>query len=179
MNDLRRRLRSGLSPSPARRAGFTMIEILVTIAIMAGLTVVLLVGANRMLADRARAPDEVFWAVVAEARKQALTRECEVWLSFDNDEKQFRAVTAEGWKSFPLPAGMDFRLEFLGTTKGERTIMIAGQLLEANVLKGVRFFDDGTCSPFRAQLQLPGRPAEVFEVDPWTCAPVLHGEAGP
>ncbi len=149
---------------------------MVVIALVGLLASVLAVGASQLLRDRKVLPEDVVWEAIAKAREFALLHETEVWLSFDNEEHVFRAVTALGSRDIPVPEETDFELEFLSLNKGERTIMIGGQLLEAGTLKGVRFFGDGTCSPFRAQLLVPGEQPLVLEIDPWTCAPVLRNE---
>ena len=151
---------------------------MVTLALIGLLAATLAVAATQMLAKRKITPETVFWEAISQARTFALQHECELWLSLDNQEDTFHATTALGSQSFPLPDGMAFELEFLGVTKGERTIMVGGTLLEANVIQGVRFFGDGTCSPFRAQLIEPGQQPVVFEIDPWTCAPVLRNKEG-
>ena len=182
----RRPWRSGnalaLAPSLTRhrdgRVGFTLLEIMVTLALIGLLAATLAVAATQMLAKRKTTPEVVFWEAISQARTFALQHECDLWLSFDNQEDTFIATTELGTKTFPLPDGMAFELEFLGMAKGARSIMIGGTLLEANTIKGVRFFGDGTCTPFRAQLVEPGQQPVVFEIDPWTCAPVLRNKEG-
>lgn len=156
--------------------GFTLLEIMAVIGLMGLLAAVLSVGVSRALQDRSESADDVFWYAIGEARKFALMNQTEVRLTFDNQEQVFRASTPLGEKVFPLPPGMEFDLEFLGVGKGTRSIMIGGILLEASELKHVRFFDDGTCTPFRAQLRVNDGQPIVYEIDPWTCAPVLRGE---
>ncbi len=151
---------------------------MVVIALIGLLAGVLSVGASQLMRDRKELPEDIVWSAIGEARRFALLHETEVWLSYDNQENVFHASTALGSQTFPVPEGVDFELEFLGMSKGNRTIMIGGTLLEAGELKGVRFFGDGTCVPFRAQLTEPGQQPIVLEVDPWTCAPVLRGEEG-
>lgn len=150
---------------------------MVVIGLIGLLATVLTVGSTRLLLDRKESPHDVFWSAVGEARKYALQHETEVFLSFDNQGRMFKTSTALGTKECPLPGGgMEFELEFLGMAKGARSIMIAGTLLETDTIEGVKFFVDGTCTPFRAQLVLPGKHPVVFEIDPWTCAPMLQEE---
>ncbi|WP_221029588.1 type II secretion system protein [Actomonas aquatica] len=162
-------------PSRVRR-GFTLLEIMVVIALIGFLAAVLAVGASTMLRERKVLPEDVAWEAIRKAREFALLHETEVWLSWDNEERVFRASTAAGSETFPVPEEMDFDLEFLGTSKGGRTIMIGGRLLEAGPIDGVRFFGDGTCTPFRVQLVERGVDPTILEVDPWTCAPVLRNK---
>lgn len=164
----------------APRRGFTLLEIILVIALMGLLATVLSVGAASLLRDRAAHPEDVVWSAIAESRKFALLHETEVWLSYDNQERFFTAATALGARQFPVPEGAgEFDLTFLGMAKGEQSILIAGRLIETSTIDGVRFFPDGTCTPFRVQLVEEGKQPEVLEVDPWTCAPALDREATP
>jgi hypothetical protein len=75
---------------------------------------------------------------------------------------------------FPLPAtvGPDFAVSFLSTQKGGSAILIAGQLVETQVISPIIFYGDGTCTAFRAQFQRAGN-THILSIDPWTCAQVL------
>ena len=60
---------SVISARPAGgRRGFTLLEVLVTLALIALLTGVLVVGVSRLLGDRPKTPDELFWGAVEAAR---------------------------------------------------------------------------------------------------------------
>lgn len=171
----RRRFRRQLAgPRPDR--GFTLIEIMVVIALLGALAAILAVGTSRLLLDRGESPVEVFWQAVGEARKQALQNEVDIDLRFDNENQAFIASTLLGEKTIPLPASSRMQLEFLGMAGGGPTILIGGRLVETSQLDQVTFFRDGTCTPFRARLTLDGEQPEILEIDPWTCAPVLRDE---
>lgn len=173
--NFRRRFRP-VSSSRATPSGFTLIEIIVVIALMGALATVLAVGGSRLVVERQESPEEVFWMAVAEARKFALHHEVDVTLSFDNEEEAFFAVSDLGNKSVPLPSGLSMQLDFLGVNSGDQTIMIGGSLIEANTLQAVTFYSDGTCMPFRARLEVEARQPVILEIDPWTCAPILRDE---
>ncbi len=173
------RRRFDSSVVPARSAvGFTLIEIIVTIALMGALAAVLALGAANVLNEREDNAVDVFWGAVGEARKFALHHELDVTLSFDDEEQEFLAVTAIGERRVPFPIKEKVRLEFLGVEKGTQTILIGGRLVEANLLPYVQFYGDGTCSPFRARLEVEGKQPEIMEIDPWTCAPILRTKEG-
>ena len=141
---------------------------------MGMLAAVLSVGASRLLADRPDTPEQIFWGAVGEARKFALLNQTEVRLKFDTDEQAFVASTDQGEKAFPIRFDGKLQLSFLGMRKGESSILVGGRLIETSPLDSVRFFEDGTCTPFRVQLIMPGETPIVLEVDPWTCAEILH-----
>ncbi len=179
------------SPSRApASAGFTLLEILLSVAIIALLASVLVGGSARLLTEKPVTPDEVFWTAVREARKTALKSEREVRLRFDKEKKYFAlidglapsvvgtdGVTREETplKTFVVhPAVADgLAIEFLGaSTKGGNAILVGGTLLEAQTIPFVTFYSDGTCMPFRVQVSRGGG-AHTLSIDPWTCAQVL------
>lgn len=162
--------------------GFTILEILLVLALLGFLSTVLVVGGARLLADRPQSPEDVFWEAVRQSRDYALLRNRDVSLRFDRETRAFVAGTAEGEQTFPVPAdvgGEDLRIEFLSTQKFEATVLIGGVLLETATLPRVTFYADGTCSPFRVQLRNGASGVPVtLNIDPWTCAPVLTAGAG-
>lgn len=166
---------SSASPSPSRR-GFTLLEILLSIAVIALLGSVLIGGGSRLLSDRAVTAEDVFWKTVQECRKTALKHGKDVRLGFDAKEKKFLLSDAKGLdpavREFPIPSPGELELTFLTTQKGASMILLGGIAMETQTLPFVTFYSDGTCTPFRAQLQRSGS-VQVLAIDPWTCAAVL------
>jgi prepilin-type N-terminal cleavage/methylation domain-containing protein len=160
-----------------RARGFTLLEILLVMLIIALLGTVIIGASSALLKNRAVTPSEVFWSAVQEARKTALKGGKDVRFTFDAKEKKFvlsDATNADApGKDFPIPgAGDDLILTFLTTQKGASSILIGGVLVETQKIDAVTFYSDGTCTPFRLQIQKSGD-ATVLGVDPWTCAAVL------
>lgn len=161
----------------ADRSGFTLLEVLITIALIALLTGVLVIGTNRLLGDRPKTADELFWIAVGAARKDALLNNHDVRLVFDTKTHEFVASAAgvETRHAF-VPkeiAELDFlAAKSVGTSSA---ILMGGQLVETQTIPAVTFYGDGTCSPFRAQIKSRNG-ARVLEIDPWTCAPMLTAE---
>lgn len=161
---------------PSRRA-FTILELLLALAIIALLGTVLIGGSAQLLSDKPVSADEVFWKAVQEARKNALKSGNETRLTFLDDRDQGKAfVVNDGTaqQAFPLPAtaGADLVVSFLTTQKGASAVLIAGQMVETQTVPAVIFYGDGTCTAFRAQFQRGGS-THLIEIDPWTCAPML------
>ena len=185
--------RSPHRPSRPRRRGFTLLEILLTLALIGLLAAFLVGGSARLLSTRGATPTEVFWQAVAEARRTALKSGREVRLSFDRETRAFLLLDSEApppaapgeppateraLRRFPVSPELagDLEVDFLGAaTQGANAILVGGVLLEARSLPHATFFPDGTCASFRAQLARAGG-RSVLRVDPWTCAPVLTPE---
>lgn len=169
--------------------GFTIMEVLLAIALIAMLAGVLVGGAAHLLTDQPVTADEVFWKSVQEARKTALKSEKEIRLRFDGEKKQFvlidgfapSTLAADGFtrdetvlKQFPIrpPGGTDLTIDFLAATKGGSVILVGGVMIESKPIGFVTFYPDGTCTAFRAQFIRNGA-THVLNIDPWTCAAVL------
>lgn len=165
-----------------------MLEVLLSLAIIALLGGVLIGGAAHLLNDQPMTTEEVFWRAVQEARKAALKSQHDIRLKFDSRNKQFMLIdgiapsvlAADGFtreevpiKIFPVhPAfAADLTVEFLAPVKGN-TILVGGVLIEGQSVPYVTFYSDGTCSAFRTQFMRAGS-ANVLSVDPWTCAAIL------
>jgi type II secretory pathway pseudopilin PulG len=158
-------------------AAFTILELLLALAIIALLGTVLIGGSAQLLNDKPISADEVFWKAVQEARKDALKTGEEVRLTFVDDRDKGKAfVVTHGTtpQPFPLPptSGADLTVSFLTTQKGASSMLVAGQLVETQTVPAVLFYGDGTCTAFRAQFQRGGS-THLVSIDPWTCAPML------
>jgi prepilin-type N-terminal cleavage/methylation domain-containing protein len=175
----------------AHRRGFTLLEVLLSIALIALLAGVLVGMSSRLMTDQPATASDVFWLAVREARKAALKTEHEIRLRFDKDKKQFLLIdglapatlAADGFtrvetprKTFPVPPGVgaDLAVDFLAPAPkgGGNAILVGGVLIEAQTIPFVTFYADGTCRPFRAQF-VRGGATSMLAIDPWTCAPVL------
>jgi general secretion pathway protein H len=151
---------------------FTLIEILLAVALLGLLSAVMVSVAVRFVDGAPKTPDEIFWEAARTARRSALTSEREVRLSYDDKEKQFVLEGGAGGKTFPVPENRDLTIDFLHAQSTGGSVLIGGQLVDTKTLPSVSFFPDGTCSPFRVQFRTTG-PARILAIDPWTCAPVL------
>jgi prepilin-type N-terminal cleavage/methylation domain-containing protein len=153
--------------------GFTLIEILLVLALIALFGWIFIGGSSAMMTDRALAPDDQFWKACASARKEALEEQQSVLLSFDarahafvlNDGSQKTTQTLTG----PDDLVVDFHP---AQSDNASLVLIGGTLVETQPLASVTFYSDGTCTPFRAQFRSNGG-AHMLAIDPWTCAPVL------
>lgn len=157
--------------------GFTLLEMLLTLALIALLAGALIGGSSALLAEKPPSADDVFWSTVRTARKTALDTEHDLNLRYDEKTKAFQLTPPEGTvQTFPLSAagpGADLIVEFLAAQKTGGSILLGGTVVETEPLSGgVTFYADGTCSPFRLQIRVNGG-AHIIAIDPWTCSPVL------
>jgi prepilin-type N-terminal cleavage/methylation domain-containing protein len=155
------------------RGGFTLIEILLVLALIALLGTIFVSGTNSLLSDKALTPDEQFWKAVAQARRQALEGQRSVILGFDTKVKGFVLNDGAQKTVLPVTGPEDLVIDFHpAQSDSTSSVLIGGTLVETEPLASVTFYDDGTCTPFRVQLRA-GASAHVLTIDPWTCAPVL------
>ncbi len=159
------------------RRGFTLLEMLLTLALIALLAGALIGGSSALLAEKPPSADDVFWSTVRIARKTALNAEQDLNLRYDEKTKAFQLTPPDGnIQSFPIPvagSGSDLIVEFLAAQKTGGSILLGGTVVETEPLSGgVTFYADGTCTPFRLQIRVNGG-AHIIALDPWTCSPVL------
>lgn len=161
-----------------RDPAFTLLEILLALALIGLLSAGLVTGATHLLNSQPQSPEEVFWEASRTARRRALNAQQDVALSFDAKEKQFVMVSASGLqKTFPVPkAPRELTVDFLHARSGGGSVLIGGQLVDTQTLPSVTYHSDGTCTPFRVQFRTTG-PARIIAIDPWTCAPVLIADS--
>lgn len=162
------------------RAAFTLLEILLVLALMGLLVGVLIIGSIHLIGDKPVTPEDVFWKAVSETRREALLSGKEVRLRFetkdvkDSKEKARSLVATAGDKTlqFPFDVTGELTVDFLSQEKGTSSVLIGGELVQTQTLPFVTFYGDGTCSPFRVQIRTGG-PSRFISIDPWTCAQVL------
>ena len=156
--------------------GFTLLEILLVIALIALMGTIFIGGSQAMLADKAKSLDEQFWEVCAQARKMALEDRQSVLLSYDPKTKAFLILDAEEKKSVPVTGPDDTVIDFHpAQVQSGSEVLVGGTLVETQAMASVTFYNDGTCTPFRVQIRADNA-AHLLSIDPWTCAPVISAE---
>jgi len=152
--------------SPATR-GFTLIEILLVLALLALFSALFIPGVNSILRQiNERGPEQALAETILAARGAALESGRTVTLTYD--EKR-RALHADDASVADLVLEADQTLTLLPPTSGA-VVLLGGQAVETDELRRLRFFPDGTCDPFRVRLQENKEAARIWTADPWTCA---------
>jgi prepilin-type N-terminal cleavage/methylation domain-containing protein len=155
------------------QGGFTLLEILLAIAIMALIGASVIGISANLLKSRPTRPDDVFWQACQAARKAAVQSGHDETLSFDLKTKAFSLTDGISSRSFAVPGASDsLVIEFLSPQAGGTTNLLGGTLVQTNTTPSVTFFSDGTCVPFQVQIRVMGA-AHVISIDQWTCAQVL------
>ena len=155
------------------RGGFTLVEILLVVALIALLATIFIGGSSALLSDKAPSPDAQFWKACSEARAEALDEGKSVIMSFDGKARGFVLDDGAAKRELPLAGPDDLTVDFHpANSDTASSILVGGTLVETEALASVTFYDDGTCTPFRAQMRSKAG-AHMLSIDPWTCAPEL------
>ncbi len=161
--------RHGSSPGRDRRAGFTLLELIVVLALFALIGTVVTVGASALLrgAQRDGLEHNALTALAA-ARRAAVMAGQTITL------RQSTATRRLEWDGGGVELTGEGEVRLLPpVTAG--AILVGGRRIE-NAVTGVRFHADGTCDPFRLEITHEHK-THVLAIDPWTCS-VLAPEPG-
>jgi prepilin-type N-terminal cleavage/methylation domain-containing protein len=156
------------------RGGFTLIEILLVVALIALLATIFIGGSSALLSDKAPSSDAQFWKACSEARAEALDEGKSVFLNFDPKARAFVLDDGTAKKELPFTGPDDTVIDFHPPQSDTSSaVLVGGTLVETDTLASVTFYNDGTCTPFRAQIFSKAGGAHLLSIDPWTCAQVL------
>jgi prepilin-type N-terminal cleavage/methylation domain-containing protein len=150
--------------------GFTLIEILLVLALLSLLVSLFIAGTSDLFRDQEKTMDDIFWQAVQAARLQAVEGDQTVELRYDEKMNQVRWGAAAATANLPWPGKS---LEFLPVEKRD-TMLIGGQLIETGKMEAVKFYADGSVENFRAQLTGNDGRLTHLDIDPWTCAAIIH-----
>lgn len=155
------------------RGGFTLVEVLLVVALIALLSTIFIGGSSALLTDKAPSPDAQFWTACGAARGEALGEGKSVIMTFDQKTRDFVLNDGTAKKEMPLVGPDDMVIDFHPADSPSGSLsLIGGTLVETEPLASVTFYNDGTCTPFRVQIRSK-LGAHVLAIDPWTCAQVL------
>lgn len=157
-------------PRWSGRRGFTLIEILLVLALLSLLVGLFIGGASDFFRAQEKSMSDIFWDSVQAARLQAVEGDRTIEMRYDEKKHQLRWGAGETAASAAWPGK---GLEFLPAERGD-TVLIGGQLKETSKMQVVRFYADGCAENFRAQLTGPDGRISYVEIDQWTCARITR-----
>jgi len=161
---------TGFSRRTTGRRAFTLLEVILAIAMLGLVASLFITGGSEMFRARERTMVDVFWESVQAARLQAVQGDTTVTMRFE--EKSRRIL----WGAAGEPSAVDWpgrNLEFL-PMESRDTILLGGQLVGTGAIEAVRFHPDGTTDRYRVQMTDASGRVSRLELDPWTTAPVLR-----
>ncbi|HEY5227883.1 MAG TPA: prepilin-type N-terminal cleavage/methylation domain-containing protein [Opitutaceae bacterium] len=155
------------------RRGFTLVEILLVLALLGLLSWIFIGGSTALLRDQGASPDDQFWKACGAARKEALQEQKTVLLSFDAKTRAFVLNDGDQKVSLPFTGSDEIVVDFHPIKSDSSSeVLIGGTVVDTTPMAAASFYSDGTCTAFRAQVRTKGG-AHMLGVDPWTCAPEI------
>jgi prepilin-type N-terminal cleavage/methylation domain-containing protein len=146
----------------AKTPGFTLVEILAVLAIMALLSALLLSGGDNLLKAAARDDVEnIALSAIANARHSAVLTGRELDLRYIDTTRQL------DWEEGQATLTGDDTVRLLPPAR-TGAVLIGGRLFEEPLAR-VHFYPDGTCDPFRLEI-IRHDSSRILPIDPWTCA---------
>ncbi|MBI2516080.1 MAG: prepilin-type N-terminal cleavage/methylation domain-containing protein [Opitutae bacterium] len=164
------RFPAGPARPPAGRRAFTLLEMLMVLAIGGLIATVLFIGSESLLraAQRDDLENSALTALAA-ARREAVTTNQTLRLRGAADGRRLE------WGGHGADLKGEGAARLLGMTSS--SVLIGGRLVE-NTIASVRFYPDGTCDPFRLELVHDNR-SLILNIDPWTCTALTSAASRP
>lgn len=166
-----------------RQRGFTLIEMLLVLALIGVFATLFVLNAESLVSQSAtQAVEAKFWEAVRAARSEAIVHRRAQAVSFDEKAAAFvvENVQTGARQDFVIKRddwAPDTALEvaFKKRVGAGKHTMVAGELVTLREVPEVRFFPDGACMPFVAVLNVGAVEREI-EIDPWTGAELLGAD---
>lgn len=162
------------------RAGFTLIEVMLTIALIALLSTVFVYNISSLLRDTdIRSLENEYWRAVDAAKTKAvygqkpyrvewLPKETAFVISSSGDTQRFEMDTS-------ALGDVEVEVVFEEASAENSFILVDGQLVRQREVTDVTFYPDGTCTPFSVTLRI-GDYMNQFKMDPWTGARLVESD---
>lgn len=165
-----------MNPARQKRAGFTLLEVVVAMAIIgmvAGLVVVNFSSAFEGF--KSRPPEDVFRTAVRQARYEAALRRQKTFLSFDAEKNTFFVIAADGTPCGEYPLGRDtsqgrFEVIFTPYRPDQEMEGQENEDLSEYPIARLIFDPSGCAIPVKVQIKGPSESAEMT-IDPFSWGP--------
>jgi len=167
--------------SVRRRSGFTLLEVLLVLALIGSVTSLFLISLDSIgRTTPGDALEGAFWSALRDARESAVRTRRTQAISFDAEELEFfvegggletiSAVSRDG-----LADGAKIGAIFKQVLPTNSFTLVRGRLVTEREIPSMLVFPDGTCQPVTVEFQFPGGPRRLT-IDPWTCAELLDSD---
>lgn len=155
----------------SQRTGFTLVEALLVLALMALLSGVLILGSANLLDSGNDDPEVALLAALQKVRRTAVERDVMIELRIE-DDGTLLVWGEQADEALRLPVVENVRARLLAPTS-LGAVLIGGEA-EERALSSLRIYPDGTCDLARLEIRRNGA-RRLHDMDPLTCAP-LPGE---
>lgn len=175
--------REGFRPRARRAAAFTLFEILLVVALIGLFSAIFVVNFESLLRQtESDAVESAFWEAARAARTRALVDREAQSLRFDEKAAAFivEDPAGAGAKQVRIDRDSwlpDTRLEvaFQKRLPANQFSLVGGELVQMREIPAVKFFPDGTCTPFTLSVQVAAT-EHTIDIDPWTGAQLLDAD---
>lgn len=174
-------------PAPEGRAaafwhrasfGFTIIEILLVLALMTGIMTLFVANVGMVFRDQNEVTVEyAFWTASRETRLQAMLSKRPVSLRYDEEKGAFvMEMDGSVLRAFPARGttadGREISIQFVQERPRTELVVVRGRLIDTRPIGHVVFYPDGTCTSFWLEIAWGGERHQI-RIDPWTGAEML------
>ncbi|MDQ8202960.1 prepilin-type N-terminal cleavage/methylation domain-containing protein [Pelagicoccus sp. SDUM812003] len=165
-----------------RTAGFTLIEVLLTVSLIAMLSTLFVINIGALLRDgELETLENEYWRAVDAARTGAVFRQSPHFIEWDDKARSFVVSSSGVTERFHVDTkafgDVDVAVRFEEIAPENSYVLIRGELVSRRDIATVGFYPDGTCSPYVVSMTI-GDFETSFQMDPWTGVQLVDPEEG-
>lgn len=163
------------------RKAFTLIEMMLTIALIAMLSSLFIWNINSMLKQgELEALQNELWKAVEQAKQSAVFSRTPRVVRFDKELQAFIVSAGSEQLTFEVDTdsfseGVEIEVIFSETLPKDGYRLVRGELVTQREIESVTFYPDGTCTPFSVDLKIAEYESS-FQIDPWTSSQLTRPE---
>ena len=159
-------------PESRARSGFTLIEVILTIALISLLSTMFVLNIQSLFRrTELQTMESQYWKAVESARSHSVFNQRAYYLRWDEKGRSFVVESGEEKKRFDVEGEaldeLEIEVLFEEIAPENSYVLIRGELVAKREIAQVGFFPDGTCSPYTVSMKI-GDYESFFKMDPWT-----------